>query len=874
MQILRVFCPCHGIFVQADRLTRLTRSIDSLHNFKARAENVASICKSFNCQCYAQAAAVLSSVGNVLKGVLNIKTVFKVVAGGLTVVSTVDVLSRWSTFDQLVTAVNSCVLPAGTNLVQLTDGCVCLTVRAETLSALTALWKLYQDGTLKTRLYNFFVTDEVRERAGGEQVEVIVTIEEQEYEKAFRELINEAQAKETEDLGRPRKGGRSYSDSNLYCKARDEQFGESEREPVLSLENKKRFMDPEKEARVQSYLQNLGDELETHSLVTESSDSGIRTHGTPSDFDKMEDVSVMSRDSKEGEESRSQRGRDDPRRRRNEDAPSCYDKSVNANYQEEEMQIPKDKVGLVIGKKGQTIKDIKERSGVHELFIKDDLVHLRGTEEQRTNAKRIIGMILRGEDSPDQGNWKKLDFIPEKYMGRVIGKNREQLNDIEQKTGATLKVFRRNTLCVKGSIESQKRAIREIKEIVSNSMRQSQSAGQRPVRFVHVDTNQLDLNHEFKLITVQLPNACNAGETNYKLKPLETPSHDMDEDSPAEFTDIDKLKEKLLAVLKKIHKENEEERVIIDIWCHLGHSYITEVDEADLDEEYFTLAEIKENLEDKNSWKLKFKGGLEKIEVEYIERGMESRTAKKEIRHDFIFYTPTCRYVRVKVWLTEKDADEQEGGEAASLAFSRAPFDVMTVSSHVLPDEQGDSKDTPCFYMCAQTQQRMKADILMASKECDYRLFIKTCPINLVARTPQAEEEDKILESYLMGMKIEGDQLVLPPVSERPGGFDLSYRRRSLRKIYEYPTEEKKFSLLVSKYQEKTVDPVETEASGFDEIATETDIHLHCKEWDELLEEGNWEPEQIVAKLPNFLQFLRNVQRNVAPQEAASDAED
>ncbi len=51
-------------------------------------------------------------------------------------------------------------------------------------------------------------------------------------------------------------------------------------------------------------------------------------------------------------------------------------------------------------------------------------------------------------------------------MGRVIGKNREQLNDIEQKTGATLKVFQRNTLCVKGSIDSQKRAIWEIKEIV------------------------------------------------------------------------------------------------------------------------------------------------------------------------------------------------------------------------------------------------------------------------------------------------------------------------------------------------------------------------------------------------------------------------
>ena len=115
------------------------------------------------------------------------------VAGGITVVSTLEVLSRWSTFDQLVTAVNSCVLPAGTSLVQLTDGCVCLTVRAETLSALTTLWKLYQDGTLEARLYDFFVTDEVIERAGGEEVEVNVTIEEQEYEKACRELSDEAQ---------------------------------------------------------------------------------------------------------------------------------------------------------------------------------------------------------------------------------------------------------------------------------------------------------------------------------------------------------------------------------------------------------------------------------------------------------------------------------------------------------------------------------------------------------------------------------------------------------------------------------------------------------------------------------------------------------
>ena len=51
-------------------------------------------------------------------------------------------------------------------------------------------------------------------------------------------------------------------------------------------------------------------------------------------------------------------------------------------------------------------------------------------------------------------------------MGTVIGKNRENLNKIEQKTGATLMVHGRNGLYVKRSPGSQKRAIREIKEQV------------------------------------------------------------------------------------------------------------------------------------------------------------------------------------------------------------------------------------------------------------------------------------------------------------------------------------------------------------------------------------------------------------------------
>ena len=94
----------------------------------------------------------------------------------------------------------------------------------------------------------------------------------------------------------------------------------------------------------------------------------------------------MSRDS--------EHGRDDPRRRRNDCEPSWYDKAVDKEYQEEVMPIPEGKAGLIIGKGGWRIKDIKEQSGVKEINIRDDQVHIKGAEEQCSKAKKIINMIL------------------------------------------------------------------------------------------------------------------------------------------------------------------------------------------------------------------------------------------------------------------------------------------------------------------------------------------------------------------------------------------------------------------------------------------------------------------------------------------------
>ena len=87
----------------------------------------------------------------------------------------------------------------------------------------------------------------------------------------------------TEELERPGKRRRGNSDSDT---TRDDEIGESKNEPGISLGEEPRYLDSEKHAFVQNYLQNIH---ETHSMTTETSDSGIRTLGEPSNIE-MQDI--------------------------------------------------------------------------------------------------------------------------------------------------------------------------------------------------------------------------------------------------------------------------------------------------------------------------------------------------------------------------------------------------------------------------------------------------------------------------------------------------------------------------------------------------------------------------------------------------------
>ena len=105
--------------------------------------------------------------------------------------SFIGILGCFGSVGQCFGIFRESVLPFGTKVVDMGPGCVCFTLQANSLMGLTTLWKMYQDGTLKARLYNFLVTEVKHFAEAEENVELTVTIEEEDYKRAFIYLNNE-----------------------------------------------------------------------------------------------------------------------------------------------------------------------------------------------------------------------------------------------------------------------------------------------------------------------------------------------------------------------------------------------------------------------------------------------------------------------------------------------------------------------------------------------------------------------------------------------------------------------------------------------------------------------------------------------------------
>ncbi|XP_022804883.1 uncharacterized protein LOC111342102 [Stylophora pistillata] len=201
-----------------DRLETLKQILTQLKN-----RSMLKKVEEFEIKRKAQSVGIIASLKQAavnVKGAIKMVCNFRTIGGGLLVVGSGMALRSCSTLDEYVEAFTKIVLVAYTKLIEISEGSLCFTVQAETPAALKELWDIYKDGTLQSRLQEFLVTDDIKHLANGENVEITVFINKQEYKEAYLDLLQKNQdvpdIKEEERLWR-------NSDSFLCSKLNEDE---------------------------------------------------------------------------------------------------------------------------------------------------------------------------------------------------------------------------------------------------------------------------------------------------------------------------------------------------------------------------------------------------------------------------------------------------------------------------------------------------------------------------------------------------------------------------------------------------------------------------------------------------------------------------
>eukprot|EP00698_Gefionella_okellyi_P022090 TRINITY_DN7274_c0_g5_i1.p1 TRINITY_DN7274_c0_g5~~TRINITY_DN7274_c0_g5_i1.p1 ORF type:complete len:442 (-),score=142.58 TRINITY_DN7274_c0_g5_i1:36-1361(-) len=173
---------------------------------------------------------------------------------------------------------------------------------------------------------------------------------------------------------------------------------------------------------------------------------------------------------------RTRSGWDDPEPRRDAPAqpqsPPSHDNSNaygGASYQmgqqsqpapidSFQIEIPNSMVGLVIGRGGEKIKELQEKSGASIQIQKDSEIDsasefrpltVAGTREQTDMAKALILALVRETQAagklPQFGGQATDIWVPQSYVGTVIGRGGETIRQLQQDSGAHIQVDKDDT---------------------------------------------------------------------------------------------------------------------------------------------------------------------------------------------------------------------------------------------------------------------------------------------------------------------------------------------------------------------------------------------------------------------------------------------
>ncbi|XP_062101433.1 uncharacterized protein LOC133807239 [Humulus lupulus] len=175
------------------------------------------------------------------------------------------------------------------------------------------------------------------------------------------------------------------------------------------------------------------------------------------------------------------------------------------------IEIPNGRVGVIIGKGGETIKYLQLQSGAKIQVTRDmdadlnsstRMVELMGTPEQISKAEQLITDVLAGAESGGQGMVTRragsqsgsdqfVMKIPNNKVGLIIGKGGETIKNMQARTGARIQVIplhlppgdtsNERTLQIDGTSEQIESAKLLVNEVISeNRARNSTMSGGYP----------------------------------------------------------------------------------------------------------------------------------------------------------------------------------------------------------------------------------------------------------------------------------------------------------------------------------------------------------------------------------------------------------
>lgn len=171
-----------------------------------------------------------------------------------------------------------------------------------------------------------------------------------------------------------------------------------------------------------------------------------------------------------------------------------FHNEMDGNSAIQQMLIPANKVGLVIGKGGETIKQLQERTGVQMIMIQDDPMptgadkplRITGDPLKVQQARELVVKLIRDKDQVEfrssRGDFGSkiggttLDVaVPRFAVGIIIGRNGEMIKKIQNDAGVRIQFKQDDGISpervaqVMGQLENCHHAVHLINELVQTA---------------------------------------------------------------------------------------------------------------------------------------------------------------------------------------------------------------------------------------------------------------------------------------------------------------------------------------------------------------------------------------------------------------------